>query len=69
MIRKIDLSISLHGSEQLAIVAHHDCAGNPVPDFTQRDQIEICKQYLAQLYPDLEIIGLWLDEEWQVHES
>lgn len=69
MIRMIDISISLHGSEQLAIVAHHDCAGNPIPGSAQRSQIEICKQFLAQLYPDLEIIGLWLDEEWQVHES
>ena len=69
MIRMIDISISLHGSEQLAIVAHHDCAGNPIPESAQRNQIDICKQYFAQLYPDMEIIGHWLDHACQVHES
>jgi hypothetical protein len=66
--RLIDISINAHGSRSLAIVAHHDCAGNPVPDPEQIKQIKVSRKYLAQNYPQLEVIGLWLDEKWKVHE-
>jgi hypothetical protein len=68
MIRMIDISISVHGSERLAIVAHHDCAGNPIPDDDQKQQLEICLEMLSERFPTKEIIALWLDESFQIKE-
>jgi hypothetical protein len=33
--KRVDVSIRAHDSRGLAIVAHNDCAGNPVPDEEQ----------------------------------
>lgn len=57
----LDISVTRHGSSQIAVAAHHDCAGNPVSDDTQRREIAKALSRLAQLYPDSELVGLWLD--------
>lgn len=61
-----DLAISVtgHGSSQIAVAAHHDCAGNPVSDDAQRQEIDKALTRLAELYPDAELVGLWLDKHW-----
>jgi hypothetical protein len=53
-----------HGSRKIAVVAHHDCAGNPVPDNTQRGQVNVAVARLSERYPDAEILGLWLKDQW-----
>jgi hypothetical protein len=42
IFRRVDISIRAHASKGIAIVAHHDCAGNPVPDSEQVLQIQLC---------------------------
>ena len=66
LLANLEISISAHGSSQLAVVAHHDCAGNPVPDRTQRDQVVTSVELLREGYPNSEVIGLWLDDWWIV---
>ena len=31
ILSRVDISVNKHGSTRIAIVGHHDCAGNPVP--------------------------------------
>lgn len=50
-----------HGSHQIAVVAHHDCAGNPVPDNTQKTQVSRAMARIREVHPNAEVIGLWLD--------
>ena len=37
--RRVEISTGKHGSEHIAIVGHHDCAGNPVEKEIQLKQI------------------------------
>jgi hypothetical protein len=68
ILRQVRISIQAHGSNQLAIVAHHDCAGNPLPDAEQVQQVQEGLRILEGQFPAMEIIGLWLDENCDVHE-
>jgi carbonic anhydrase len=68
ILSNLDVSIHRHGSSQIAIVAHHDCAGNPVPDNTQRRQLVGAVEKLRKRYPDARVVGLWLDPHWIVEK-
>lgn len=68
IFRRIEKSIQAHASKGIALVAHHDCAGNPISDSEQIQQIQKCLITLSYRYPQLEVIGLWLDQNWSVHE-
>lgn len=64
--RDLEVSLSKHASDQVAVAAHHDCAGNPVPDKTQQQQIVVAVDRLAENYPNAQVIGLWIDRTWTV---
>lgn len=68
IFRRVGISIQAHASKNLAIVAHYDCAGNPIPDSEQRQQLNICLEMLSNKYPQLEVVGLWLDSNWTIRE-
>jgi len=68
IFERLKISIENHNSKGIAIVGHHDCAGNPAP---KADQIDHLKQSIQQLqlrYKTMPIIGLWVDQNWEVHE-
>ena len=67
LLSNLAVSVDKHGSSQIAVVAHHDCAGNPVFDETQQNQVRDAVSRLGALYPDAEIIGLWIDRDWGVN--
>jgi hypothetical protein len=50
------------------VVAHYGCAGNPVADEIQREQLIKSVYAIGELYPDMKVIGLWSDETWTVRE-
>ena len=65
---RLDISVEKHKSVGIAIAGHHDCAGNPVPKKDHIAHIQKSVTLLRQQYEDLEIIGLWVDASWEVHE-
>ena len=68
ILERLDISIHKHGSVGIAVAGHHDCAGNPA---SHEDQLEHTRQavrFLSGKYEDIEIIGLWVDENWEVNE-
>jgi len=69
ILRRTDISINEHKSKGIAVIAHHDCAGNPVDDRTQISQLPPAVNFLAQHYPNVEIIGLWLDSYFKVKQT
>ena len=62
------ISIEKHGSRQIAIVAHDDCAGNPIPAEMQQDQVRVSVMWLNEHFPHCEILGLWADADLQIQE-
>jgi carbonic anhydrase len=57
----LDVSVSQHGSRDIAVVAHHDCAGNPAADTEQKDQVAKAVARLMERHPGAEVVGIFLD--------
>jgi len=65
---KLNISLERHNSMGIAVVGHHDCAANPAPYSDQIIQIQSAVRFLRRHYNNIEIIGLCVDDNWQVHE-
>ncbi|MCG8339179.1 MAG: hypothetical protein MJE63_32105 [Proteobacteria bacterium] len=68
IFQRLEISIKKHHSVGLAIVGHHDCAGNPTTREEQEKHIRKSIDFLKGKYPEIEVLGLWVDDTWQVHE-
>lgn len=68
IINRVNISVGNHGSKLIAIVAHYDCAGNPVSKETQFEQMEKALQTVRGWNLDVECVGLWVGEDWQVEK-
>ena len=61
LLDSLSVSKEAHGTNQVALVAHAGCAGNPVPDTTQKDQLRRAKAVVAERFPEMEVIALFFD--------
>ena len=68
ILQRLEISVNKHKSCAIAIVAHHNCASNPLPKDKQLEQLDASVKYVAQKYPNLPVLGLWVDETWSVNE-
>lgn len=68
ILARIEISIQKHASRQIAVIGHHDCAGNPVSKEKQIGHIHKAVAFIRQEYPKVEVIGVWVDENWRIHE-
>jgi carbonic anhydrase len=66
ILNRIDISVGKHKSKTIAIVAHYDCAGNPLDKDRQLEQLSKATQWLSEKYPDVKVLGLWVDSSWTV---
>ena len=66
--RRAKISVERHNSKKIAIVGHHDCAGNPTDKETQIKQIHSSIKTVKSWGCNVQIIGLWVDENWMVCE-
>jgi carbonic anhydrase len=69
ILRRVAISTDVHGSKVVAVVAHHDCAGNPADEATQRGQLGRALDFVSQSVPGVLVLGLWVDSEWSVFEA
>jgi len=67
IIARIKISINRHGSKLIAISGHYDCAGNPRDEKIQKKQIRESIKHLKNNYPEIKIIGLWIDNELKIN--
>ena len=65
---RVDISLNHHHSKGVAVVGHYDCAGNPAEKSDQVSHLKNAVSFLEDYYPETEIIGLWVDENWKVNE-
>lgn len=69
IVSRLQRSIALRGTlSAIAVVAHHDCGGNPAAKPTQLKQLEQAVDYVRALGHGIETIGLWVNERWEVEE-
>ena len=68
IFRRIDISVEKHRSSGIVVVAHADCAGNPLTDEAQRDQLHKSLEAIRQAYPEMKVLGLWADKTWTITE-
>ena len=68
---KLAISVNEHQYVGIGIAGYHDCAGNPANKQDQLDQldhIEKSIQMVKKTYPSMEVIGLWISDNWDVEE-
>jgi len=68
ILRRVGVSVNAHGSRAVAIVAHADCAGNPLCREEQMTQLEAAVAEVGKVFPGVAVLGLWVSEEWVVSE-
>lgn len=66
VLRSIKVSVNVNKSTRLFIIGHHDCRGNPVDEHVHRQEIAAAVIRLKPLWPAQEVIGLWVNNKWQV---
>ena len=69
VLRSIKVSVALNQSTRFFIVGHHDCRGNPVDESHHREDITKAVGRLRILWPAQEVVGLWINDRWQVERA
>ncbi|MFC2049597.1 carbonic anhydrase [Chloroflexota bacterium] len=64
--RRIKISVEHHDSKLVAVVGHHDCAGNPADKATQIAHILSAVETVRHWGLNVQVVGLWVDEKWKV---
>ena len=66
ILRSIKISVNLNKSTRLFIVGHFDCRGNPVEESVHRRNVAAAVKRVSPLFPEQEVTGLWVNNQWQV---
>jgi len=66
ILRSVKVSVSINKSTRLFVVGHYDCRGNPVDETLHRKEITKAVKRLIPLWPDQQVVGLWVNDRWQV---
>ena len=66
IIRSINISANINKSTGIFVVGHYDCRGNPVDKKTHRKHITKALKRLKEYFPEIKIVGLWVNSHWQV---
>jgi hypothetical protein len=61
------ISTQAHGSKVIVVVAHHDCAGNPVDKAQHLLHLEKAVQSIRSWNLPVDFItAIWVNQDWQV---
>jgi len=64
--QKVMRSISRHGSRVVAVVGHHDCSANPIPEDEHQEYIRQAAERIVSWNLSVRVVGLWVNEKWHV---
>jgi len=65
---RVLISVEKHGSKNIVLVSHHDCAGNPVSKEKHLKQLEESLNLISSWNLDVNVFGVWVDENWNVNK-
>jgi hypothetical protein len=63
---RVAISVEKHGSKAVALVAHHDCAGNPVSEEQRKEQAVRALDAIQSWGFGVEVLALWVGDDWSV---
>lgn len=66
ILKNLKISVEINKTNPIFVVGHHDCKGNPVDDDTHKKDVFAAVQKLKKLYADNDIVGLWVNDQFQV---
>jgi hypothetical protein len=66
--RAVSISIEKHGSRIIAVVGHHDCAGNPVTREHHYMHIRTAIRKVFSWNLHAQIIGLYINDKREIEE-
>lgn len=66
--KRVKISIEKHGSKNIVIVAHHDCAGNPVEKSVHLAHLQKAADNVKKWGFGAAIKLLWVNEKWMAEE-
>ena len=64
--KKLEISVSRHNSNLIAITAHMDCADNPADIGTKKEQISKAVRTVQSWKYGVQVIGLFVNDDWDV---
>jgi carbonic anhydrase len=64
---KVGISINAHKSELIVVSGHYDCAGNPVSDEEHISQIRKGVEVISSWGLNVKVVGIWVDDSWNVN--
>lgn len=67
IFKRVGISIKAHGSTEIIIAGHADCAGHPVSKEEHIRSIRKAVDLLHEKFTDVTVEGIWLDEDFSVH--
>ena len=62
------VSINAHNSKLVVISGHHDCAGNSVSKETHLTQIKKSINIIKSWNCPVTVIGVWINDQWEIEE-
>ena len=65
---RVMISVNKHGSQNVIMVSHHDCAGNPVSKKEHLDQLKKSVDVISSWELGVKIIGVWIGKNWKVNK-
>lgn len=65
---RVMISVNKHGSQNVIVVSHHDCAGNPVSEKEHLEQLKKSVDVISSWELGVKIIGVWIGENWKVNK-
>lgn len=64
---RVSISVNAHGSRNIVITGHHDCAGNPVSKEEHIKQVKECLKIIKSWNLPVETVtGVWINNNWEV---
>ncbi len=66
--KSVMVSVEAHKSSNVFVIAHADCAGNPVDTTVQKQQALQAKSKMESWGLPIKVFSLWVNENWQVEE-
>ena len=68
LMGRVAISVEMHGSQGIAVVAHPNCSGTPATDEEQQENVRRAAEYVSNQIPELDIVGVWIDADDVVSE-
>lgn len=64
--KRAGISVDGHGSRVIVVVAHHDCAGNPVSKERHLEHLADAIKRVRTWNLPARLLGVWVNEDWAV---